>query len=61
MADFIYNSKTHESTTLIGEDLVRLMFEIEEYIILFINEKGIIKSWNKGAEFIFQYEAHEIV
>jgi PAS domain S-box-containing protein len=35
--------------------------EISDYAILFINEKGIIENWNKGAEKIKGYKAEEII
>lgn len=35
--------------------------EIEEYAIIYINVKGIIENWNKGAEKIKGYTAEEII
>jgi PAS domain S-box-containing protein len=45
-----------------SEERYHLMVEeVQDYAILFLNKKGIIENWNKGAEKIKGYTADEIV
>jgi len=39
----------------------KMLEEVEDYAILFIDNHGIIQNWNKGAEKIKGYKAKEIV
>jgi PAS domain S-box-containing protein len=39
----------------------RMVEEVEDYAILFLNKDGIIQNWNKGAEKIKGYTAEEAV
>lgn len=41
--------------------LSKMIEEIEDYAILLLDESGNIENWNKGAEKIKGYKAHEIV
>ncbi len=41
--------------------LSKMIEEIEDYAILLLDENGDIENWNKGAEKIKGYKAHEIV
>lgn len=41
--------------------LSKMIEEIEDYAILLLDENGNIENWNKGAEKIKGYKAHEIV
>ncbi len=38
----------------------RMVAEVEDYAILFLNREGVIENWNIGAEKIQGYKAHEI-
>lgn len=40
---------------------IKMLDDIDEYSILFLDTEGNIGSWNKGAEKIKGYSAHEIV
>lgn len=35
--------------------------EVQDYAIIYLNRKGIVKNWNAGAEKIKGYKAHEII
>lgn len=35
--------------------------EVQEYAIIYMNEKGVIENWNKGAEQIKGYTAEEVI
>src|SRR5690606_7495539 len=39
----------------------RIIDEVEDYAIFFLNASGIIASWNRGAEKIKGYKADEII
>ena len=45
-----------------GEDLFRLLIEsIQDYAIFLLDPKGIVSTWNIGAEQIKGYKADEII
>jgi len=45
-----------------SEERYHLMVEeVEDYAILYLNNKGFIENWNKGAEKIKGYKAEEII
>jgi PAS domain S-box-containing protein len=45
-----------------SEERYHLMVEeVQDYAILYLNKEGIIENWNKGAEKIKGYKAHEII
>jgi PAS domain S-box-containing protein len=45
-----------------SEERYHLMVgEVQDYAILFLNNKGIVENWNKGAEQIKGYKAEEII
>ena len=39
----------------------RMVAEVEDYVIILLDEKGNIQNWNKGAEKIKGYSAHEVI
>jgi PAS domain S-box-containing protein len=39
----------------------QMVEEVQDYAIFYLNEQGIVENWNKGAEKIKGYSAHEIV
>jgi PAS domain S-box-containing protein len=39
----------------------QMVEEVEDYAILYLNNKGVIENWNKGAEKIKGYKAEEII
>src|SRR5229473_5471338 len=45
-----------------GEDLFRLLVHrVKDYAIFLLDPKGVVISWNEGAERIKGYAAHEII
>jgi PAS domain S-box-containing protein len=50
------------NATINDGNLCRLMVEeIEDYAIFFMNDQGLVMTWNKGAEKIKGYKAEEII
>src|SRR5688500_8078986 len=46
---------------LAEENFEKLISEVEDYAIFLLDAKGIVLSWNKGAEKIKGYTAEEII
>ena len=45
-----------------SEERYQLMVEeVQDYSILYVNKQGTVENWNKGAEKIKGYKAHEII
>jgi PAS domain S-box-containing protein len=45
-----------------SEERYHLMVEeVQDYAILYLSKEGIVENWNKGAEKIKGYKAHEII
>src|SRR5439155_26449777 len=45
-----------------GDQRYRLLVEeLEEYAIFMVDEKGVVVTWNKGAQRVLGYEEAEIV
>ena len=49
------------SNAIVKDRFERIIDEVEEYAIIFMNAAGIISTWNRGAERIKGYKAEEIV
>lgn len=54
-------SRDQIPTTLADERFERMISEVQDYAILLLDLSGNIISWNKGAETIKGYKAHEII
>ena len=45
-----------------SEERFRLMVEgVQDYAIFLLDEQGVVRSWNHGAERLKGYRAHEII
>ncbi|WP_207494975.1 sensor histidine kinase [Aridibaculum aurantiacum] len=44
-----------------SEDIFRLLLEFKDYGIIMLDDTGLIKSWNMGAQHIYGYSANEII
>ncbi|NNE76081.1 MAG: MEKHLA domain-containing protein, partial [Pricia sp.] len=53
--------KLNESLKKSEERYHRMVEEVQEYAILYINREGIVENWNSGAEKIKGYKAEEII
>lgn len=49
------------NTAITKDRFEKIIEEVEEYAIFFLNASGIISSWNRGAEKIKGYKAEEII
>lgn len=43
------------------ENLLRVIAEVEDYAIIFMDLDGIVRSWNRGAQKISGYKKNEII
>ena len=53
--------KLNESLKKSEERYHRMVEEVQEYAIIYLNPSGIIENWNSGAEKIKGYKAEEII
>ena len=53
--------RKNEELSLSEERYHKMVDEVQEYAIIFLDKQGIIRNWNKGAQKIKQYEASEAV
>jgi PAS domain S-box-containing protein len=44
-----------------GDRSLQVLHEVEDYAMMLLDPKGVIRSWNKGAERIKGYKAEEII
>ncbi len=61
LIQFFTQMKTKLNALKTLEDLhQKMVFEIRDYVILLLDKKGNIKSWNQGARMITGYSAEEV-
>ena len=53
--------RKNEQLALSEERYHKMVDEVQEYAIIFLDKQGIIRNWNKGAQKIKQYQASEVV
>lgn len=59
--DIIERKVAQDRLRIREEDLRLLVASVKDYAIFMLDTKGRVASWNKGAEVIKGYQAHEII
>src|SRR5688500_17451167 len=54
-------ARPHEVGTLSSDDWRLLVESVEDYAIFMLDDAGHVITWNRGAEKIKGYQAHEII
>jgi PAS domain S-box-containing protein len=54
-------TKKNEALRSSEERYHKMVDEVQDYAIIFLDENGVIQNWNKGAQKIKQYEEQEVI
>ena len=53
--------RTNDALRISEERYHKMVDEVQDYAIIFLDKEGIIQNWNKGAQKIKQYQESEVV